>query len=404
MSQSNTFNSQSPLLATHHFTYSFVGLALMSGITIGMNKILVTLLALHLNAESWQIGLLIGAESLSMMLMSLPAGIFISRFSARWVYAISSLGAMALYPLIGYSTSWYLAAIFLFIAGICIPFRVVAMNTSWLERLPEVGTSRGGWYRGTLMLGIGLVGPLLGNLASNHLGIQGSYWITSILFAVMSFYGYTILSRTRAVDTAKSVRGGVKEMLHYLTDPVVRQVCIYDGLGGMVRGFFGTFIIVIAVRQFHWTAQQGITLMVVEGATFVAVLLLLGHVVAKLGEKLTYNLSHASLIVGLALLGLSSGVVGLLIGAVLQAIGLAFNHLVNISRLAHSGKNMGHVSGLFTMVGMAGGFVGATLGGFLSKGFVLQDIFLLWIPIWLAVCPGFRVFIRSTFNKLIAAR
>lgn len=402
MSQSNTLNTQRPLLATHHFTYSFVGLALMSGITIGMNKILVTLLALHLNAESWQIGLLIGAESLSMMLMSLPAGIFISRFSARWVYAISSIGAMALYPLIGYSTSWYLAAIFLFIAGICIPFRVVAMNTSWLERLPEVGTSRGGWYRGTLMLGIGLVGPLLGNLVSSHLGIQGSYWITSILFAVMSFYGFTILSRTSEADTGKSVRGGVKEMLQYLRDPMVRQVCIYDGLGGMVRGFFGTFIIVIAVRQFHWSAQQGITLMVVEGAAFVAVLLLLGHVVAKLGEKLTYNLSHASLIVGLAFLGLSSGVVGLLIGAVLQAVGQAFNHLVNISRLAHSGKNMGHVSGLFTMVGMAGGFVGATLGGFLSKGFVLQDIFLLWIPIWLAVCPGFRVFVSSNFKKLVA--
>jgi len=402
MSQSNTLNTQRPLLATHHFTYSFVGLALMSGITIGMNKILVTLLALHLNAESWQIGLLIGAESLSMMLMSLPAGIFISRFSARWVYAISSIGAMALYPLIGYSTSWYLAAIFLFIAGICIPFRVVAMNTSWLERLPEVGTSRGGWYRGTLMLGIGLVGPLLGNLVSSHLGIQGSYWITSILFAVMSFYGFTILSRTCETDTGKSVRGGVKEMLQYLRDPMVRQVCIYDGLGGMVRGFFGTFIIVIAVRQFHWSAQQGITLMVVEGAAFVAVLLLLGHVVAKLGEKLTYNLSHASLIIGLAFLGLSSGVVGLLIGAVLQAVGQAFNHLVNISRLAHSGKNMGHVSGLFTMVGMAGGFVGATLGGFLSKGFVLQDIFLLWIPIWLAVCPGFRVFVSSNFKKLVA--
>jgi len=399
MSNYNTLTPQGHLLATNHFTLAFVGLALMSGITIGMNKILVTLLALHLNAESWQIGLLIGAESLSMMLMSLPAGIFISRFSARWVYALSSIGAMALYPLIGYSSSWYLAALFLFIAGICIPFRVVAMNTSWLERLPEVGTSKGGWYRGTLMLGIGLVGPLLGNMATNHFGVHGSYWITSILFAVMSLYGFIILSRTRVADNTNSVSSGVKEMLKYLTDPMVRQVCIYDGLGGMVRGFFGTFIIIIAVRQYHWSTQQGITLMVVEGATFVTVLLLLGHLVAKLGEKHTYNLSHGSLITGLLFLGLSGGVIGFLIGAVLQAIGQALNHLVNISRLAHSGKNMGHVSGLFTMVGMAGGFAGATLGGFLSEGFVLQDIFLLWIPIWLAVCPGFRAFIRSLFKK-----
>ena len=99
------------------------------------------------------------------------------------------------------------------------------------------------------------------------------------------------------------------------------------------------------------------------------------------------------MVVGLLILGLSDGVVGLAIGALLQAVGQGFNHLVNVSRLAHSGRNMGHVSGLFTMVGMAGGFLGATLGGVLSSGFVLQDIFLLWIPVWLAVCPGFRAFI-----------
>ncbi|PKO51509.1 MAG: hypothetical protein CVU27_06075, partial [Betaproteobacteria bacterium HGW-Betaproteobacteria-20] len=344
-----------PALTSGQFTYTFVSLALISGITIGMNKILVTLLALHLNAEAWQIGLLIGAESLSMMLMSLPAGVYISRFGARYVYAVSSVGAMILYPLIAYAGSWYVAALFLFIAGVCIPFRVVSMNTSWLERLPEVGTSRGGWYRGTLMLGIGLLGPLLGNLSSGHLGVQGSYWITSVMFAFMSIYGFFILSATRAPQIHSSVGAGLKEMLRHLGDPLVRQVCIYDGLGGVVRGFFGTFIIVIAVRQLHWSAQEGVMLMVIEGAAFVAVLLLLGSVATRLGERRTYNLGHAALIVGLLFLGLSQGVVGLAIGAILQAVGQAFNHLVNVSRLAHSGRNIGHVSGLFTMVGMGGG-------------------------------------------------
>lgn len=382
-------------LGVTQFTVAFMGLALISGVTIGMNKILVTLLALHLNVESWQIGLLIGAESLSMMLMSLPAGIYISRFGARQVYAVSSIGAMVLYPLIAHASSWYIAALFLFTAGICIPFRVVSMNTSWLERLAEVGTSRGGWYRGTLMLGIGLLGPLIGNLSSARYGVQGSYWITSAMFALMSVYGYFILSPTRTLEIDGSIKRSLGEMLRHLTDPMVRQVCIYDGLGGAVRGFFATFIIVIAVRQFNWSAQQGVSIMVIEGATFVAVLLLLGALVARLGEKLSYNLGHASLILGLLFLGFSHGLTGLIIGAVLQAVGQGLNHLVNVSRLAHSGKNMGHISGLFTMVGMAGGFFGATLGGLLSKGFVLQDIFLFWIPLWLLVCPGFRQFLSG---------
>jgi len=380
--------AQSHRLTPQAFTRAFVMLALASGVTIGMNKILVTLLALHLDAKAWQIGLLIGAESLSMMLLSLPAGIYISRLGPARVYLVSSLAAMVLYPLVAYAGSWYLAAILLLVAGVCIPFRVVSMNTSWLERLPEVGRQRAGWYRGTLMLGIGLLGPLLGTASSSHLGIHGSYWITSAMFALMGVYGFAILSRTRSDETGSGIGVALSEMLGQLRDPVIRQVCVFDGLGSLVRGFFGTFIIIIAVRQFHWEQQTGITLMVVEGASFVAVLLTLGAVVGRFGERQTYTLSHIAIVCGLLLLGLSSSVAGLAAGAVLQAVGQGLNHLVNVSRLAQAGRNMGHVSGLFTMVGMGGGFAGATLGGLLSNGFVLQDIFLLWIPVWLAVCSG----------------
>jgi len=397
---SKTEISTTPDLATRgisstNFARAFVLLALISGITIGMNKIQVTLLALQLNAEPWQIGVLIGAESLSMMLMSLPAGVLISRFSARRVYAVASIGAMLLYPLIAYAANWVIAAMFLCIAGICIPFRVVSMNTSWFERLPEIGISKGGWYRGTLTLGIGLLGPLLGSMTSQHFGIQGSYLFTSALFGLMSVYGFVILSRKHTIAADTKSRQGFTDMLKYLGDPTVRQACVYDGLGGLVRGFFGTFIIVMVVRQFHWGVQSGVTLMVVEGATYVIALLTLGSIVPRLGDNLTYNIGHATLVAGLLVLGTSTSMVAFMIGAILQALGQALNHLVNVSRLAHSGHNMGHVSGLFTMIGMGGGFFGATLGGLLSKGFVLQDIFLIWIPVWLSICPGFRQFIRS---------
>lgn len=385
-------------LTPTQFTGAFVALALISGVTIGMNKILVTLLALHLDLQSWQIGVLFGAESLSMMMFSLPAGIYISKHGARGVYFIASIGAMILYPLIANAGSWYVAALLLALAGICIPFRVASMNTSWLERLPEVGKHRSGWYRGTLMLGIGLLGPLIGNWADAKLGMHGCYWITSGMFGFMAFYGLIVLSNY-AATRQQSTRQGFHEMFGQLSDPVVREVCTYDGMGGIVRGFFGTFIIILAVRQFHWTTQAGIWLIVAEGATFVAVLLFFGSVVERLGEQRTYTFSHATLIIGLLFLGLSDNIIGLYIGAFLQGSGQAFNHLVNVSRLAHSGRNMGHVSGLFTMVGMGGGFLGAMLGGLFSEGIALQDVFLLWIPIWLAVTPGFRTFLIRLISR-----
>ncbi|MDR1647552.1 MAG: MFS transporter [Zoogloeaceae bacterium] len=375
------------------FAAAFIFLSLTSGVTIGMNKILVTLMALRLDAEAWQIGLLISSESLSMMLMSLPAGVLIARFGARPVYAVASLAAMCLYPLVAHAPSWYAAAGFLFLAGVCIPFRVVSMNTSWLERLPELGTSRGGWYRGALMLGIGLIGPLAGNFAADRFGVRGSYWITSGLFAFMAVYGFLTLSRT-ASPRREGMSRGLAAMLGQLRDPVVREVCLFDGMAGIVRGFLGTFAIVIAVRVFHWSEPQAVLVVVAEGATFVFTLLVLAPFAFRLGEKRMYDLGHFGLIAGLAILGLTRYGSLLFVGAILHALGQGLNQLVNIARVSRAEGNKGHISGLQTMVSMGGSFAGAAVGGLLSKGMALQDVFLLWIPAWLAICPGVRRLLR----------
>ncbi|MDR2166154.1 MAG: MFS transporter [Zoogloeaceae bacterium] len=382
------------------FAAAFICLSLTSGVTIGMNKILVTLMALRLEAEAWQIGLLISAESLSMMLMSLPAGMLITHFGARSVYAVSSLAAMCLYPLVAYAPSWYAAAGLLFLAGICIPFRVVSMNTSWLERLPELGASKGGWYRGALMLGIGLLGPLAGNFTANRLGVRGSYWVTSGLFAFMALYGFLILSRTTSVNRHEGVFRALSAMLGQLRNPVVREVCTYDGMASVVQGFLGVFVIVIAVRVFHWSEPKAVMVMVAAGSMFVFTLFVLAPFAFRLGEKWMYDLGHAGMIGGLLVLGLTTHGNLLFVGALLHACGHGLNQLVNIARISHCPGHKGHISGLQTMVGMGGGFAGAAVGGLLSKGMALQDIFLLWIPLWLLICPGFRRVLQRGARKL----
>ncbi|MDR1463211.1 MAG: MFS transporter [Azoarcus sp.] len=386
-----------------YFAASFILLSLTSGVTIGMNKILVTLMALRLNAESWQIGLLVSAESLSMMLVSLPAGILISRFSARPVYAVASLAAMCLYPLVAHAPSWHAAAGLLFLAGICIPFRIVSMNTSWLERLPELGASKGGWYRGALMLGIGLLGPLAGKLAADRFGVRSSYWITSGLFAFMALYGYTILSRN-AGNKHDGLWRDARAMMGRLRDKTVREVCVYDGMAGAVHGFLGIFVIVIAVRVFHWPEPQAVTIMIAEGAMLVFTLLMLAPLVFKMGESRMYSVGHFCFISGLAILGLTRQGEWLFAGAILNAFGQGLNQLVNIARISRCDGHKGHISGLQTMIGMAGSFAGAALGGLLSKGMALQNIFLLWIPLWLLACPGFLRFFSKCTTKIRRSR
>lgn len=176
-------------------------------------------------------------------------------------------------------------------------------------------------------------------------------------------------------------------MLNHLRDPVVRESCLYDGAAGIIRGFYATFVIVMAIRQFGWDGETGIELLVIEGASYVAVLLVGGGLVGRLGNRRADSTGHALTLAGLLLLATANGFSLLATGAVLQALGLAVNHLVNVQRLSEQSGNLGHVSGLFTMVGMAGTCAGASLGGLFADLMTLQHVFLIWMVLWLSANP-----------------
>ena len=61
------------------FLLRFIGLTLLSGVTIGMNKVLATLLGLHLHVSNFQLAAISSAETLAMALGTIPAGYILSR-------------------------------------------------------------------------------------------------------------------------------------------------------------------------------------------------------------------------------------------------------------------------------------------------------------------------------------
>ena len=67
---------------------SFVALAVTASATIGMGNVITTFYALHLGAGSFQVGLISGAQSFGMMLMTMPAGFIIAKYGARRVYLL----------------------------------------------------------------------------------------------------------------------------------------------------------------------------------------------------------------------------------------------------------------------------------------------------------------------------
>ena len=76
------------------FLGGFTTLALISGLTIGLSKVVTQFFALNIGATPFQIGLIVAMESIGMVLVTVPAGFIIAKFGARRVYAIASLGPL----------------------------------------------------------------------------------------------------------------------------------------------------------------------------------------------------------------------------------------------------------------------------------------------------------------------
>ena len=84
-----------------------------------------------------------------------------------------SLTLSAVFCILPWLPGWQWVALVMFLVGLCISLRVVAMSTVFLVRLPELGQGKAGWYKGTLTLGMQFLGrnysePTLIKLASGY--------------------------------------------------------------------------------------------------------------------------------------------------------------------------------------------------------------------------------------------
>ena len=369
--------------AVRRFLIGFVGLTLLSGVTIGMNKVLATLLGIQLQVSNLQLATISSAETFAMAIGTLPAGYILSRGNPKVLYATVSLLLSAIFCVLPWLPDWQWVAIIMFLVGLCISLRVVATSTVFLVRLPEIGQSKAGWYKGTLTLGIQFLGPLIGNTAIAQMGLQAGFWVSSALFAVLAVLGWSVLPdttgnpRTVAVGTASSLRS-------LLALPVVRVSYVFEALASFTASSVGVFSIVLALRVLHWPREHAVWLMAVQGLSYVAVLFGLGKIVLRSVWRDRYY-AGAHIVVLLALLTLAwmPWSLAYVLASVGLGCGLGVNNLVNMDRISRAPADKAKISAHLTLLGMAGGSLGALSVGHLSDRMGLQPVFLLLTIPWL---------------------
>ncbi|WP_020652940.1 MFS transporter [Massilia niastensis] len=365
------------------FLVGFIGLTLLSGMTIGMNKVLATMFGLHLGVSNFQLALISSAESCAMALGTLPAGRILARGNPKYLYAGVSLSLSALFCILPWLPGWQWVALLMFLVGLCIALRVVAMSTVFLVRLPELGQGKAGWYKGTLTFGMQFAGPLTGNYLIAHLGLTAGFFVSALMFAILAVLGWQVLP-SHAGHRAGAARdaSGWRELLRL---PAVRNTYLFEVLASFTASSVGVFSILLAIQVLHWPHEHAVWLMAVQGLSFVAVLFGLGNaVLGSRHRERYYGGAHLAIMAALLLLGLLPSTASYLCASSLLGLGLGINTLVNTNRIAHAPVDKARVSAHLTLFGMAAGTLGALAAGRLGDLIGLRQVFLLWLLPWLA--------------------
>ena len=364
---------------------SFVALAITAAATIGMGNVITTFYALHLGASSFQVGLIYGAQSFGMMLMTMPAGFIIARYGAKRVYLLSSIMVMAAYLAVPWLKFWYLLAGARALIGLCAPFRTVSMNSSFLQRMKTLSPNKAGWYRASQSTGIAVIGPWLGNYLTQNASFAMSYGALAVMFAFMALYSQSFLPDAEQGTAAPENNGILAQIKLLVRDVWVFESCLTEFVNTSTVSLFSTFIILVVVQQLHESQELAITLLTTQGLSTIAALFLFGYVFKRLPLSASYIGSLVLGIAAMVLLGTSHTIPLLMAGALCLSWAAALIHLVNVMRLAGSKVSKSKIASVIYLCGLLGTLTGSVVGGAISKYVGLQNLYLCWIPVLLAV-------------------
>ena len=376
----------------------FLALNAAAGLSVGIAHVILSLYAIELRADAAQLGLIAGAQSLGLLLMSLPAGVLVDQYGPLLLFRIGTLCSGTLYLLLPWIDSPLGLCLVMLIISCFMPLRIVSLSAVFMQQVGRVGVGIAGWFRATHMVGMLLLGPLLAGLMLERVGFSGSYLVIGSSFFLLVLCASRVLNQYRpSAEHRRALSlAELRAQLSLLgSHAQLRQACIREFCSQAVGQFFGFFIVVIAISTFAMDAPAAAALISLHGASYVLVLLCLGKIALRLGNQVFLRGGCLLVCLSLLALGQADSLPALWLGSIGLGVGLGMVQIVNITWLAQIGAQLGQgrIAGLTLFIWPAGGLSGNLLGGVLGGYFGLQAVFLLLSPV-------FMVFLFSRINEL----
>ncbi|UXY16057.1 MFS transporter [Chitiniphilus purpureus] len=373
-------------LERHRFLLAFVLLSSLAGLSVGVAKVATSLYALHLAASDFELSLIAGAQSIGILVMGMPIGVLVDQLGPLRLFAFGSVSAGLLYLVTPWLPVPLLLALTAVLVSFCMPCRFVSLNAVFMQQLDKVGVAKAGWFRGTHMIGFFLLGPALAASLIGAVDYVGTYTLVGLLFFATAALAPQVMRHyTPAAGAVLSVAAVLDQFTLLRRDRELAGISLIEFASQAANQYYGFFIVVIALRQFGFSAGAAASLVTLQGSLFVFALFTLGALLQRTGEYRFYQASFALIAAALAMLGLGHTAVWLWLGAAVLGLGLGMLQTVNISRFARASARLGRgrVAGINAFAGPAGGLAGCVLGGWSGQVFGLQSAFVLLSPVFL---------------------
>ena len=261
------------------------------------------------------------------------------------------------------------------------------MNSAFLGQLKRIGDGKAGWYRGSLTLGMAVLGPALATFLNARVSYLWCFAVIAFLFGVMALFSLSFFPEREEQAAVPAQGGFLGQVGALLRNPDVAESCAIEFASGATGSLFATFILLAAMALPGLTAADGVTVLLVDGGVTMACLFLGANLIRRLGRRPAYAAGLVLAVISLAIAGMAGGLAGLILGGILLSVASALVHLVNMIVLSRIPGEKSKASGVYQLSQMIGATTGALLGGVMSTVMPVQHVFLAWIPLLLLAAP-----------------
>lgn len=376
-------------LKGNELLFRLVIINICSGIAVGLLNLIIPLYALNLNATDFEIGLIKAMMGVGDLLIILPAGFFIDYFGSKKMYTLSALvGGLVIAALI-FAGSPHMLLLMMIMYGITRTVRSTALNASYFRNIDSIGIKKGGIYRGSINLGVSLLGPLIGGIVVIYLSYP-QYFLFSSMFLVIPVISIWLFTRINGNDNhpEKNHSTGFMESFPYYRKLVQNRsmtgAIFVDGMNSAFFNVFITFITVLVVRDLALSVGIAAILITIRGCTQILVIFFGGTLMYR-NQNTLCLLSFVMTIVGLLMLGAADSIPVLALASAIVGCFSGVMILQTFSTVGRIEGEKGKIASVFAIGGSIGSIIGPMVGGAIGDAFGIPAIFYAFVPVYAAM-------------------